>query len=198
MISTRELVALLHNFGTEVLLEHSVHAANILLVSDTTTIVDLCYNVVESHVRHSILSNEILHQLLFRNIKVRVHPHVCDVPANWAELSPLEDASVEEGQSKDELLVLWGLAKVILETSFAKIVEGSCNASLETSGWLISEFNSALKNGHWERLRRVGREPETVLWMHLTCIRLLLNNFKFGHPRGEQMTVLKADPVASA
>lgn len=79
----------------------------------------------------------------------------------------------------------------------AQIAERAEDTGLETSRRFIGQLDSTLKDGHWEGWRGTRSEPETVLWMQLVSIGLLLNHFELAHPRGEQMTVLEADPVTS-
>ena len=104
---------------------------------------------------------------------------------------------MEEGQGKHKLSVLEALAEVFLIASSSKISQSSEDTGLESTRWLVSELDTVLQDGHWERWRGVGGQPQAVLWMHDSTISLLLDHLEFGHPRGEQVTILEADPVSS-
>lgn len=70
VLKVGELVAVLHDLSAEVFLEHSVHKTNILLVSNTTTIIYLSDKVVESNIGYCLLRSQVLLQLLLANVEV--------------------------------------------------------------------------------------------------------------------------------
>ena len=60
IIKHRELVAFLHNLSTEILFQHSIHATHILLICNTTPVVDLGNQVVQSDVWDLVLRLQVL------------------------------------------------------------------------------------------------------------------------------------------
>lgn len=127
--------------------------------------------------------------LTLGNLQIRVHPHVLDVPADRAILTSLQNGGMEVGQSKHELLVLFGLRAtfVLLLTD---VEECTVQISPETSGWFICQLDATLQHWDWEVVARLRGQPKTILRMHGIFVLCLLNALKFRHPRRGQMTIL--------
>jgi len=92
-VELRETVIVTHDLGAEVPSEERVDSANVTIVSDTTTIVDLRDNVVQSLVRHLGLLGQEEFELHVGAIEIGSHPFVTLIPANSSILSSLKNAA---------------------------------------------------------------------------------------------------------
>jgi len=94
------------NVCVDVALQDGPYQANILLLGDSSTVVDLGTKHVKHFVRHVVVGlNEFL-QLSSTDDQVFISEGVGDIPADGAELTTILNDSVEETESKEELLVL--------------------------------------------------------------------------------------------
>mmetsp|Transcript_175347 Transcript_175347/g.562466 ORF Transcript_175347/g.562466 Transcript_175347/m.562466 type:complete len:460 (+) Transcript_175347:949-2328(+) len=184
-----------HHLGTEIALEDRGDESHILVVCDAASIVDLGDDVSQRGPRDLRLSHEVHPDLLTGHLEVGVHPLVGDVPPDGAELPPLEDDGVEEGQAEEQVLVLEGLRGAGLEDVLADVLERSAQVRSETLGRLVGDLDAVLQDGHREEGRRHTREPQPVLFADLFRILRLLDLLEFTHPTGRQVTILQAHPV---
>ena len=107
MIDTRtgELIVAFDDFGVEVAEQQCCDELDVLVISDSSSVVDFSNKIVESFVGNRRLFVQVHFQLHFGGVEVRVHPFIGDVPADSSIFPPLEDDCVEKGQRKNEQLV---------------------------------------------------------------------------------------------
>lgn len=73
---------------------------HILIVSDSSSIVYLCAQIVQHLVRHCLVLIKQHPQLPFANIQIFIGEFVGDVPPDWPEFAPILNNSMEEAEPK--------------------------------------------------------------------------------------------------
>lgn len=148
-----EAVVVIQDLRTEVALQKGLDETDILVISDSATIVSFCYQIVQRLVRCLWLLIQIHLELRFGCNKVRVHPLIWDVPTYGTILSPLQDDCMEVCQRKEQLLVLPRLVAALI-VLLGHLVERAFKIGLEPFWRLIGELDSILEHRHGEVLAR--------------------------------------------
>lgn len=135
----------------EVLFEGGKQAAPILVVSDTTSIID-----VTSHEDQGIpwdllliVQENLQHRK--RSLQVTVIEFVRNVPSERTELSTLLNNSVEEGSSEDQLAITVILFAVV-EPIVGDLLERPLQVCLDASWRLSSQLDSVLEHTDGEEI----------------------------------------------
>mmetsp|Transcript_11708 Transcript_11708/g.17799 ORF Transcript_11708/g.17799 Transcript_11708/m.17799 type:complete len:215 (-) Transcript_11708:6161-6805(-) len=178
-----EAVAVVHDFGAEVAPEHGPDETDILVVSDSSTVVSFGHNIVEGLVGNYFLLFEVHLKLALRSVEIGGHPFVGDVPADGSVLSSLEDSCVEVCEGKQHFLVFARLGAPFV-VFFLNVAVSSLQVGFQSSRGLVCQLDSALKNGNREVVTGHRCQPQAVIGMHKAFILLLLDLLEFGHPRG--------------
>ena len=126
-------------------LKDSLDKSDVLIISDSSTVVDLSSNEVKHLVRDEVVSIEESLELHSADLEVLVGEAVGDVPTDCAELTSVLDDGVEEGEAEEELLVLVGLLTVV-ELSVVERSVGSQEVSFQTLRRLESDLDRVLKS----------------------------------------------------
>lgn len=103
----------LEGFRVQVAFDDVLDEFFVLIIGDTTTIVDLRHQEVHHFVRHQHIFVQKHLQLLLRDLKIFVGEVVLNVPTNWTEFSSIQNNGVEETQREEEFLVNFGFFAVI-------------------------------------------------------------------------------------
>ena len=94
------MIVVLEHSLIHVALQNNLDQADILVIRHTTTVVDLCADVVKHLVRNFIISLDENFELTAGNVEIFVGERVGDVPADGTELSAVLDDGVEESESE--------------------------------------------------------------------------------------------------
>lgn len=108
--------------------------SGVLIISDSTSIVDLSTNIVESLVGNEIVCLYKRLELSPAHNKVLIREGIWDVPADGSELSSILHDSMEEGETEKKLFVR------IRFGAFFKVLDVEClicteHILSETAGW---------------------------------------------------------------
>jgi hypothetical protein len=91
-----KLIVPLHDIRIKIAQQQGSDKFDILIVSDSASVVDLCYEIVQRLVRNCWLLIEIHLQLHLRSVEVRVHPFIGNVPTYGTVFTTLQNYRVEE------------------------------------------------------------------------------------------------------
>lgn len=159
-----ELIALLKNAFVNICPKDGDNKPWVLIISDSTSIVDFSTNVVESLIRNNFVSlNEGL-QLSPAHDKVFISEGIWDVPPDRSEFSSVLYNSVEEGETKEKLFVGLGLC-ALFKVLYIKSLIGTKNILPETTWWLQSHLDWVLQCWNGELWCGHRCEPQTEITM---------------------------------
>lgn len=127
----RELVSLGENVSVNVALQDGPDQSDILPLRHSASIVNLCTKHVQHFEGDVIVRFHEFLELSSAHDEIFVSEGVRDVPSNWAELSPILHDSVEEAESKEELLEDFWL-RALFKLLWSEGLVGLQNVRLES------------------------------------------------------------------
>lgn len=192
----REWMALSKDVLVDVALKNGLDESDVLLLRDTSTVVDLGTKHVEYFIRDVVVGLDKLLKLATTDEQVFISERIGNVPANRTELSSILDDSMEEAESKEHLLVNFWLCAFI-EILCCQSVISLKDVRPETRGRFKSHLDGVLQDGHREVRVWHTSQPKTEVTM-LCVVNLLDDGLKFRHPRDCQMTVHEKDPSTAS
>lgn len=111
----REAVVIIQSLRPHVGAEDRLNESHVLVVSDTTPVVDFSSQIVQHLVGHFLVLVKQHHQLALAHEQVFVRELIGNVPADGSELPPILNDRVEEAKSENQLFEkFWLLADVKL------------------------------------------------------------------------------------
>ena len=97
-------MALNEDIWVDVALKNGANQADILLLSNSASVVDLGTEHVQHFVGDIIVRLDEFLQLTSADNQVFICEGVWDIPADWTELSSILNDSVEEAEAEEDLL----------------------------------------------------------------------------------------------
>lgn len=156
----RELEVLVKQFWFDEPLDNGTDQSDVLVIGDSTAIVDLGSQELQHLVGNDIVLIEEVLELLGANHEILIGELVHDVPADRSELASILNTSVEEGEGKSQLLVLVWLCAVI-QRLLIVVGVGSHQVRSETGRRLESHLNRTLQDTDREGGCGSGSEPDS-------------------------------------
>jgi hypothetical protein len=98
---------------SDVSTQNGLNESDILVISDSASIVYLSSKVIKNLERNDFIVIEESLQLLLADIKVFKCECICDVPTNGTELSSVLNNSMEEGESEHKSFIFFRLVAVV-------------------------------------------------------------------------------------
>lgn len=172
--------------------QNDVDSDSVVSVSDSTTVVGFSDHVDQSLEWNLVVEVQELNQLKGGDPEVRGREGVGNVPAEWAELSSLQNDGVEEAQSPEEPSERDRLG-ARLELRVTDGLVGLQHVLAEALRRLTGGLDGVLDDGHWELVARLSGQPQSegaVCWE----VDLFDHAVKSWHERDGEMAILQHDP----
>jgi hypothetical protein len=135
-----ELESYLLDTLSDVSTQNGLNESDILVISDSTAIVNLSSKVIKHLERNYFIVIKESFQLLLADIKVFKCECIWDVPTNGSELSSVLNDSMEERESEKKHLIFLGLVTVVKQFVIKYIIS-SQKIRTKTLRWLKSHLN---------------------------------------------------------
>ena len=107
--ATESVVFDVNNLNVVKVIQDCFDGASIMDVCNSTTVVGLSSHVSQGFKRNTLVMVQELFELLLGDFKVRNRELVSNIPAKWSKLSPLDDHSIKEAKTPEQLFKNVGL-----------------------------------------------------------------------------------------
>jgi len=105
-VSFIELVIFSHSFWFDVLGENGLQETFILIIGDTTTVIDYTTKIVDDVKWNLFAVIQDWDQLFQTCVQILISEWILFVPTNGTEFSSIQDNGMEEAETKDKFLEL--------------------------------------------------------------------------------------------
>lgn len=103
-----ELISISHDITVDVIFQNCFDESDILIICDSTAVIDLSSQEVDDLVRNVIVFIQQHFQLFLTDGQILIGEFISNIPTYSTELSTILNDSVEQGKSKEEFLVfIW-------------------------------------------------------------------------------------------
>ena len=186
------------------LLEKYFEEPTIPVIGDSASIVALCGEIIQGVEGDIVIIVENVLKLPATDFEVCLVELVEDIPAYGSEVASFSEESMEEGQTHEEFLVVFGLESGFPVGLFVLAVEDGGvdvqDGCFDPPSLSLAHFQTVLQQLAREPFARTAGQPqaEFAVALLISLVQLAQKLLQLPHPLHRQMAILKQHPIPHA